>query len=135
MSNIIIQSAKKEHVANILSGKKTYEFRKNKPKAGKYPYLVLLYETKDGGGRGGIVGAYMCSGVLKTNVFAHRNPVADTWREHIAREGCVTVESLYEYAKGRDIVAWNVRNPITFAEPLPLSKFGLTRAPQSWHYL
>ena len=135
MSNIIIMSIRKEHAENILSGKKVYEFRKNKPKKENMPYLVLLYETQNGGGAGAIVGACKMSSTINFRTCELETPVMGIWRKTLADGGCITPEYLKEYAKGKDVVAWCVSNPIRFKEPLPLSRFNLTRAPQSWRYL
>ena len=135
MSNIIILSIRKEHADNILSGKKVYEFRKNKPKKENLPYLVLLYETQNGGGAGAIVGSCKMSNIINFRNCELETPVVGVWRKTLAEGGCLTPEALKEYAKGKDVFAWCVSNPIRFKEPLPLKKLGLTRAPMSWHYL
>lgn len=135
MSNIIILSIHKQHSDNILAGKKIYEFRKNKPKKENLPYLVLLYETQNGGGAGAIVGACRMSSTITFTACELETPVMGVWRKSLAGGGCLTPEELKEYAKGKDVYAWCVSNPIHFKEPLPLSKLGLTRAPMSWHYL
>lgn len=135
MSNIIVLSIHKQHADNILAGKKIYEFRKNKPKKENLPYLVLLYETQNGGGAGAIVGACRMSNAITFTACELETPVMGVWRKSLAGGGCLTPEELKEYAKGKDVYAWCVSNPIRFKEPLPLSKLGLTRAPMSWHYL
>ena len=135
MSNIIILSIHKEHADNILRGKKIYEFRKSKPKKDNLPYLVLLYETQNGEGSGAIVGSCKMSNTITFTACELKTPVMGVWRKSLAEGGCLTPEALKEYAKGKDVYAWCVSNPIRFKEPLPLSKLGLTRAPMSWHYL
>lgn len=135
MSNIIILSIHKQHADNILVGKKIYEFRKNKPNKENIPYLVLLYETQSGGGAGAIVGACKMSGAITFTTCELDTPVMDVWRKTLAEGACLTPEEVKEYAKGKDVYAWCVNNPIRFKEPLPLKRLGLTRAPMSWHYL
>ena len=135
MSNIIILSIHKKHSDNILAGKKIYEFRKNKPNKANLPYLVLLYETQNGGGAGAIVGACRMSNTITFTACELETPVMGVWRKALADGGCLTPEELKEYAKGKDVYAWCVSNPIRFKEPLPLKRLGLTRAPMSWHYL
>lgn len=135
MSNIIILSIHKEHADNILGGKKIYEFRKNKPKKDNMPYLVLLYETQNGGGAGAIVGSCKMSNIINFRNCELETPVMGVWRKTLADGGCLTPEALKEYAKGKDVFAWCVSNPIRFKEPLPLKKLGLNRSPMSWRYL
>lgn len=135
MSNIIILSIHKRHADNILAGKKIYEFRKNKPKKQNLPYLVLLYETQNGGGAGAIVGACKMSNTITFTACELETPVMGVWRKALADGACLTPEELKQYANGKDVYAWCVNNPIRFKEPLPLSRLDLTRAPMSWHYL
>lgn len=135
MSNIIILSIHKWHADNILAGKKIYEFRKNKPKKQNLPYLVLLYETQNGGGAGAIVGACKMSNTITFTACELETPVMGVWRKALADGACLTPEELKQYANGKDVYAWCVNNPIRFKEPLPLSRLDLTRAPMSWHYL
>lgn len=135
MSNIIILSIHKRHADNILAGKKIYEFRKNKPKKANLPYLVLLYETQNGGGAGAIVGACKMSNTITFTACELETPVMGVWRKALADGACLTPEELKQYANGKDVYAWYVSNPIRFKEPLPLSRLDLTRAPMSWHYL
>lgn len=135
MSNIIILSIHKRHADNILAGKKIYEFRKNKPKKQNLPYLVLLYETQNGGGVGAIVGACKMSNTITFTACELETPVMGVWRKALADGACLTPEELKQYANGKDVYAWCVNNPIRFKEPLPLSRLDLTRAPMSWHYL
>lgn len=135
MSNIIILSIHKRHADNILAGKKIYEFRKNKPKKQNLPYLVLLYETQNGGGAGAIVGACKMSNTITFTACELETPVMGVWRKVLADGACLTLEELKQYANGKDVYAWCVSSPIRFKEPLPLSRLDLTRAPMSWHYL
>lgn len=46
-------------------------------------------------------------------------------------------DEIIEYGPGRDGVfrLWGVSSAVEFAEPLPLSAFGLERPPQSWCYV
>ena len=135
MSNIIVLSIHKQHADNILAGMKIYEFRKNKPNKANLPYLVLLYETQNGGGAGAIVGACKMNSIITFRACELETPVMDVWRKTLADGGCLTPEALKEYAKGKDVFAWCVSNPIRFKEPLPLKKLGITRSPMSWRYL
>ena len=64
MGGVIIQAIHKEHADNILSGRKTLEFRKVAP-SGEFPYTVYLYETKNSGGSGLVVGLYTCEGKIR----------------------------------------------------------------------
>ena len=98
MSNIIILSIHKQHADNILSGKKIYEFRKNKPKKQNLPYLVLLYETQNGGGAGAIVGACKMSNTITFTACELETPVMGVWRKALADGACLTIEELKQYA-------------------------------------
>lgn len=75
---------------------------------------VLLYETRSAGG---------CGMDL----------------QEVCARACLTSAELYQYAAtGRStaaLLAWEVAEPVTFPQPLPLTAFGVGCAPQSWRTL
>lgn len=136
MKGTIIQAIHKEHADNILSGKKTLEIRKGAP-SGDFPYTVYLYETKNSGGQGLVVGLYTCKGKisLKYPSSLLKDEQARKILENCAKRACVTVEQLLDYADGGEIIAWVISEPIRFKKPRSLDMFGLEKPPQSWQYL
>lgn len=121
MRNIIVLSIHQKHWDNIKSGNKTIEIRKTVPKKVEYPFRVLCYVT----GGVGIVGAFTCDGVDKTNLY-----------ETFIEESCLTEEELIKYAKGGSLYGWHIKaNSVkSYKKPYPLEEYGVDRAPQSWQY-
>lgn len=135
MRGTIIQAIHKEHAENILSGKKTLELRKGAP-SGDFPYTVYLYETKNSGGLGLVVGLYTCKGKIRLKYPSSLDDSqAYKLLEDYAKRACISVERLLAYADGGEIVAWIISEPIRFRKPRPLDIFGLKNPPQSWQYL
>ena len=107
----------------IKSGKKTYEIRKTKPQQMFYPFRVIVYVT----GKVGVVGKFDCDAIRQTIDFAS-----------IENESCLTEKELKEYAAGKPLFAWHVKenSVVEYDFPIPLERAtGLTAPPQSWRYL
>lgn len=109
----------------IKSGKKTLEIRKTKPQNIFFPFRVHVYIT----GGIGVVGKFDCDQVATT-----------TFPERFAGDGksCLTEEELIEYAGGKAICAWRVKEGsiVEYETPFPLEiATGLKQPPQSWQYL
>lgn len=105
----------------ILRGEKIIELRKSKPQC-ECPVRLFLYETKKG--RGAVVGECLCYCIAEID---HPEIVTDG--------SCLTTQQIKDYAKGKKAYAWYVGKVITYERPVPISDFGITRAPQSWCYI
>lgn len=127
-------SLRRPYTALMLAGKKTLEIRKTAPRAAQtaMPDLrVLLYETRSAGGCGMVLGMIRCRAV---------HPVRGMDLQEVCARACLTSAELYQYAAatGRStaaLLAWEVAEPVTFPQPLPLTAFGVGCAPQSWRTL
>lgn len=149
MNNKIMLSIHHEHSELIYSGKKTLEIRKNAPRrkswGGGIYDTIFLYETKqpyrgtDGllyPGEGAVTGFFLCKAYEATNAFtSHDFYKKEEIRNSFILQSCLTEDKLEKYAQDSTIYGWKVNTPIRFPHPIPLSDFGLTRAPQSWQYL
>ena len=129
MQTIII-SIHPQHVKNIFDGKKTLEIRKRVPKCG-YPYKAIIYETKNSGGSGMLVGEFTVPFFKKLGGWE----VISTYGFRVARAACLSHSELYDYGGVAEICALKIQNPIKYNDPVPLSHCGLKRPPQSWQYL
>lgn len=118
----ILLSIHQRHWNNIKSGKKTCEIRKTKPKDIEYPFKVLCYVT----GGVGIVGEFECSATIKTNLY-----------QYFIGSSCLSPKELQNYGKGSSLYGWHVKEDSVaeYRDPIPLSTFGIKRAPQSWQYI
>lgn len=139
----ILMSIRARYAALILSGQKTLEIRKTAPKGLRESaeITVLLYESKREGGRGAIVGSFVCRSI---------RPVTMREVREVCRRACLNREELMAYAErpqrkpgeGRStaaiigkIYAWNVECPVTFEQPVLLREVGVSCPPQSWRIL
>lgn len=139
----ILMSIRARYAALILSGRKTLEIRKTAPKGLRESaeITVLLYESKREGGRGAIVGSFLCRNIL---------PVTKMKVDEVCRRACLRREELQAYAErpqrvpgaesstavpGGKIYAWSVEAPVTFEQPIPLQEVGVSCPPQSWRKL
>jgi predicted transcriptional regulator len=120
----------------ILNGKKTVEVRKTAPNR-KLPIPCYVYETKNGGGRGAVVGAFT---LINWGWIYADSEGYDRDEEFLAR-ACLSRYDLAKYGRTNrygvfnHIYGWEIRNPETFRKPKPLSDFGLKCPPQSWRYI
>jgi len=126
----ILMSIRPEWTSKILSGEKIVEVRKTMPRMGDY--RVYIYETKNGGGRGKVVGEFntFISPISRFNIT--RPFVA----EFVSTDSCLSVEELLKYAGAKETVClWHIGNLRVFEHPQPLEFFAVARPPQSWAYL
>lgn len=139
----ILMSIRARYAALILSGRKTLEIRKTAPKGLRESaeITVLLYESKREGGRGVIIGSFVCRNI---------RPVTMNEVREVCRRACLSREELQTYAErpqripgaesstaapGGKIYAWSVEAPVTFEQPVPLQEVGVSCPPQSWRKL
>ena len=112
--------------AMIYAGVKRYELRKNEPRDKAFlrqtERPVYLYET----GTGLVTG--MC--------FFEAARVCEMATE-ASFYSCVPTERVLKYGTGRDnkYHLWLVSDAGRFGTPLPVTLFGVSRAPQSWCYV
>lgn len=121
----VLMSMKPKWWEKILSGEKSLEIRKTAPEGGAgepepWPLLVLVYVS----GTGEVQGQFWCPGWVKTD-----NPSV------IAAKSCVPLHDLEEYAGGKSLLGWIVKDPEKYDEPSLLAEFGLSRPPMSWQYV
>ena len=115
------------HVGRILEGIKCVEWRKMPLPVGR---RTFLYETKNGGGCGMVVGEVVIQSLYCVNVFDDNSAL-----DCFVRSGCVPKEDLKRYAgKKRVLYAHVLAHVIKYRQPILLSEFGLKRPPLSWCY-
>ena len=129
MNMCIMLAINPPHSRNILEGIKRVEWRKVPLPIGR---RTFLYETKNGGGCGMVVGEAVISAVRRHFVFM--TEISYVLDEDV-RLGCVPKEELKRYAgKRRVLYAHELTNVIRYRKPISLSDFYLKRAPLSWCY-
>lgn len=139
----ILMSIRARYAELILSGRKTLEIRKTAPKGLRKgaEITVMLYESKREGGRGVIVGSFVCRSIRPVKM----NEVCE-----VCHRACLSREELQAYAErpqrnpGEErstaaisgkIYAWSVEEPIVFETPMLLRDVGVGCPPQSWRKL
>lgn len=129
-TNEYIMAIKPEWVALIESKQKTLEIRRtapyiSPPVSENNPIDVWVYETKGNGGRGQVVGRFLCCNIRTFD--AHRDDLP------LRRAARVPWEKLKEYqGDNTHLYAWDITYYKKLAVPLPLSALGCQFAPQSW---
>lgn len=117
----IIASVHPEWWDKIKTREKWIEVRKSIPlMIGKMPYCIMWYVT----GGVGIVGYSLCDGYIK----------AEPDYSQLLCGSCLTPEQLTGYGNGGTLYGWNLIETTERKKPIPLSKIGLKRPPQSWQY-
>lgn len=147
MKSVII-SIRPKWCEKIVSGEKTIEVRKTKPKIdGKFKCYIYCtsikalnlsayceIHAKTGGHiddwNGKVIGEFVCN-YVETMKYPH-NGLVDIVDE---RESCVSARELIQYSNGNLLYAWHISALKIYDKPRELSEFGLKRPPQSWQYV
>ena len=119
----MLLSIKPEHVNNILSGVKRYEFRKVRCRADVNK--IIIYSTAP---EKRVVAEADLEDIIEADV-------EDVWEITQDLAG-ITYEFFSDYYKGKKkAVAYKLKNVIEYDEPKTLLEFGLSFAPQSFVYV
>lgn len=162
MKSVLI-SIQPKWVEKIASGEKTIEVRKTRPKLPR-PFKGYIYATKTGerivlkGDKvfeipkeltGKVIGEFICKGMMDGNSSL------------LLKQSCLTLDELWNYAKGKRVYGWRIADLKIYDKPKELSEFlidckncnkkfvgdtncwqgcvngyrRLTRPPQSWCYV
>lgn len=122
MSRMLL-SINPEHVRNILSGEKRYEFRKVRCRSSVDK--IIIYATRP------IMKVVAEADVL--NVI--EGSVDEVWSVSKGSAG-ITQDFFYSYFKGKErAIAYHLGDVEKYAEPKTLVDFGIHTAPQSFVYV
>ena len=134
----LIMSIHKQYCDAILSGAKTIELRKSAPSNIEAPFKVYMYETLQKGGCGKLVGEFICSEIIKTDLFSIVNRYLDKtednlFRTEYAKKICLSLEDIYTYAGNHKFLyLYKIAKYRKYSKPISLSELGLRYAPISW---
>lgn len=120
----VLLSIRPNWCKKILSGEKSVELRKSRPRI-DVPFHVYLYETRQG--RGAIVGECICFFVEKSEQRSCSIAMIEG--------SCLTIDQINEYSKGKFLYGWYLAKVLEYQTPKQLSDFDFQRAPQSWCYI
>ena len=121
----ILLSIKPKYAALIYAGKKTVEFRRSLPDSAGGWRRFYIYESSPVR----MVTGWACVQSVGSG------PVAVEYNVY-QKEGAISYKDYLKYMAGVKS-AWSIEisKVFKFAEPLPLSSFGIERPPQSWRYI
>ena len=119
----ILLSIKPEYASKIISGEKTYEFRKKLP---RLPVeAIVIYSTAP---YCKIIGEVHVKGTIT-------NTVSKIWNDTKGNTG-ISYKKYLQYFKGKKIAHAFVLGKVkVYNEKKELSEFGIRHAPQSFIYL
>jgi len=119
----MLLSINPEHVANILLGIKRFEFRKVRCRSEVDKIIIYATAPKK-----------MVVAEVEIDDIIEDDP--DTVWELTAEESGISYEFFEAYYKGKDkAVAYKLGKVKKYAQPRPLSDYGVNCAPQSFVYL
>ena len=135
MKSVLI-SIRPKWCEKIISGEKTIEVRKTRPKM-KPLFKCYIYQT----GKGGVIGEFVCDEIFDLP-WGARIP------SDIARGACLEPGEIHQYLGVSSGYGWHISNLKIYDAPLALSEFiglrtepgslelrVLERPPQSWCYV
>ena len=139
MSKAVLISIHPKWCEKIISGEKTIEVRKTRPKMNP-PFKCYIYEC----GNGKVVGEFLCDEIININ-GAGRIP------SDVARPTCLEPAELHQYLGAATGFGWHISNLRIYDTPRELREFyavpnevevalkakprPITRPPQSWRYV
>ena len=150
MGKDVMLSIRPKWCEKIISGEKTVEVRKNRPKM-ETPFKCYIYCTKDAKmqwwtgprysyvddhshnafdkcGNGKVIGEFVCDSV--TPLY---NVCTDDWErltgelhlieKELVNQACLTEAQLHTYAGGKNCFAWHISNLKIYDKPKDLYEF------------
>ena len=149
MSKAVLISIRPEWVKKILTGEKTLEVRRNRPKL-ETPFKVYIYCTSgrpdlnvpisperlmrdylDTGsmrslncplGNGKVIGEFACDRIAPIVPATELYGIYDVDDDFVAQTGLVN-GALWDYGKGATLYGWHISNLKIYDTPKELSKF------------
>ena len=135
MSKAVLISIRPMWSQKIMSGQKTVEVRKTRPKMNP-PFKCYIYKC----GNGKVIGEFLCDEIIEDRTYGHN--------EEFYRAACMSAYDAAAYAMQSPMYGWHISDLRVYDHPRDLweftglreTKFGLapgpiTRPPQSWRYV
>ena len=135
MSKAVLISIRPKLCEKIISGEKTIEVRKTRPKMDT-PFKCYIYKC----GNGKVVGEFLCDQIIEDRTYGHN--------EEFYRADCMSAYDAAAYAMQSPMYGWHISDLRVYDHPRDLweftglreTKFGaepvpITRPPQSWRYV
>ena len=135
MSKAILISIRPMWSQKIMSGQKTVEVRKTRPKMNP-PFKCYIYKC----GNGKVIGEFLCDEIIEDRTYGHN--------EEFYRAACMSAYDAAAYAMQSPMYGWHISDLRVYDHPRDLweftglrqTRFGwepvpITRPPQSWRYV
>ena len=135
MSKAVLISINPTWCEKIVSGEKTIEVRKTRPKMNP-PFKCYIYKC----GNGKIIGEFLCDQIIEDRTYGHN--------EEFYRAACMSAYDAAAYAMQSPMYGWHISDLRVYDHQRDLweftglreTKYGLapgpiTRPPQSWRYV
>lgn len=131
----VLISIRPEWCEKIISGEKTIEVRKTRPKMNP-PFKCYIYKC----GNGKVIGEFLCDEIIEDRTYGHN--------EEFYRAACMSAYDAAAYAMQSPMYGWHISDLRVYDHPRDLweftglrqTRFGwepvpITRPPQSWRYV
>lgn len=136
MARAVLISICPEWVEKILSGEKTIEVRKTRPKL-ETPFKCYIYETQgksdtpwideDGHmifrGRGKVVAEFICTGIDEIKPIEDGLYGIYDIDDDYVRKTCLVDGAMWDYGNGQTLYGWNISKLEIYDTPKKLSEF------------
>lgn len=135
MSKAVLISIRPMWYKKIMSGQKTVEVRKTRPKMNP-PFKCYIYKC----GNGKVIGEFLCDEIIEDRTYGHN--------EEFYRAACMSAYDAAAYAMQSPMYGWHISDLRVYDHPRDLweftglrqTRFGwepvpITRPPQSWRYV
>lgn len=131
----VLISIRPKWCEKIISGEKTIEVRKTRPKMNP-PFKCYIYKC----GNGKVIGEFLCDEIIEDRTYGHN--------EEFYRAACMSAYDAAAYAMQSPMYGWHISDLRVYDHPRDLweftglrqTRFGwepvpITRPPQSWRYV
>ncbi len=135
MSKAVLISIRPGWCKKIMTGQKTVEVRKTRPKMNP-PFKCYIYKC----GNGKVIGEFLCDEIIEDRTYGHN--------EEFYRAACMSAYDAAAYAMQSPMYGWHISDLRVYDHPRDLweftglrqTRFGwepvpITRPPQSWRYV
>ena len=135
MSKAVLISIRPMWSQKIMSGQKTVEVRKTRPKMNP-PFKCYIYKC----GNGKVIGEFLCDEIIEDRTYGHN--------EEFYRAACMSAYDAAAYAMQSPMYGWHISDLRVYDHPRDLweftglrqTRFGwepvpITCPPQSWRYV
>ena len=125
MRKAVLISIRPEWTRLILSGEKTIEVRKTRPKL-ETPYKCYIYQTLPKSGDwndrdGHVIGEFVCDSLTEYQPCVSFTPERVCFSLRVL--GCLKAHELWKYSDGKPLYGWHISDLKIYDKPKELHEF------------